>query len=87
MADRMRLRVYTPERQLADAEVTEVTAPGALGEIGVLPDHAALVTALDPGVLSYKQGGTLVRLRLGAGFAEVRDNLVTVLTDSGEPIT
>ena len=87
MADRMHLRVYTPERQLADAEVSEVIAPGALGEIGVLPDHAALVTALDQGVLSYKQGTTVTRLRLGAGFAEIKDNLITVLTESGEPIT
>ena len=86
MADRLHLRVYTPERQLADADVSEVTAPAALGEIGVLPDHAALVTALDPGVLSYKQGGTVARLQIGGGFAEVRNNVVTVLADSGEPI-
>jgi len=37
MADRLRLRVYTPERELIDAEVLEVTAQGAYGEIGVLP--------------------------------------------------
>ena len=78
--------MYTPERQLADTDVSEVTAPAALGEIGVLPDHAALVTALDPGVLSYKQGGTVTRLKLGGGFAEVRNNVVTVLADSGEPV-
>ena len=86
MADRFRLRVYTPERQLADAEVSEVTAPAVLGEIGVLPDHAALVTALEAGVVSYKADGALVRLRVGAGFAEVRDNVVTVLAESGEPL-
>ncbi len=85
MADRLRLRIATPERELADVEVREVTAPGALGEIGILPDHAALVTALDPGVLSYRQNGTVVRLAIGGGFAEVRDNVVTVLADSAEP--
>jgi F-type H+-transporting ATPase subunit epsilon len=85
MADRLRLRVYTPQRTLVDRDVREVTAQGALGQIGVLPDHAALVTALDPGMLSYRENGTVVKLSLGAGFAEVRDNVMTVLAESGEP--
>jgi len=85
MADRFRLRVYTPERELVDAEVREVTAEGAWGQIGVLPDHAALVTALEPGELVYRGEGSVVRLQLGGGFAEVRDNVMTVLADSGEP--
>ena len=84
MADRFRLRVYSPERQLVDTDVTEVTAPGAYGEIGVLPDHAALVTMLEPGTLSYKEGAKTARLAIGGGFAEVRDNVMTVLADSAE---
>ncbi len=84
MADRFRLRVYSPERELVDADVAEVTAPGAYGEIGILPDHAALVTALEPGTLSYKEGGRLTRVRIGGGFAEVRDNVMTILADSAE---
>ena len=85
MADRFRLRVYTPERELVDDDVREVTAPAAWGEIGVLPDHAALVTTLEPGVLSYRQNGKVARLAVGSGFIEVRDNVMTVLADSGEP--
>ena len=82
MADRLRLRIYTPEREVADVEVREVTAPGALGEIGVLPDHAALVTALDAGPLSYRaQDGSTVRLQITGGFAEVRENVMTVIAD------
>jgi F-type H+-transporting ATPase subunit epsilon len=86
MADRLRLRVYTPERELADREVREITAPGTLGELGILPDHAALATTLEPGVLSYRDEGGTTRLQLGGGFAEVRDNVVTVLVDTGEPL-
>ncbi len=86
MADSLRLRVYTPERQLVDDVVREVTVPGAYGQIGVLPDHAALVTLLEPGVLSYKQDAKVVRFQIGGGFAEVRDNVMTVLADSGEPV-
>ncbi len=82
----LRLRVYTPERELVDREVREVTAQSAFGEIGVLPDHAALVTALEPGVLAYRVDGEVVRLELGGGFAEVRDNVMTVLADSGDAV-
>ena len=86
MADRLRLRVYTPERELVDTDVREVTAQGAYGQIGILPDHAALVTALEPGPLSYRTDGAVQCLDLGGGFAEVRDNVVTVLADSGEAV-
>jgi F-type H+-transporting ATPase subunit epsilon len=86
MATRLKLRVYTPERELVDTEVTEVTAPGALGEIGILPDHAALVTALAPGVLAYRVAGEVTRLEIGGGFAEVRDNVVTVLATSASGV-
>ena len=84
MADRLRLRVYTPDRELVDEDVREVTAPGIWGQIGVLPDHAALVTALEPGILSYKVDGRTERVAITGGFAEVRDNVMTVLADSGE---
>lgn len=86
MADRLRLRVYTPESELVDRDVREVTAEGAWGQIGILPDHAAMVTALEPGILSFRENGRVVRLELGGGFAEVRDNVVTVLADSGGEI-
>ena len=83
MAETLRLRLYTPEHELLDADVEEVTAPGAYGEIGVLPKHAALVTTLAEGVLSYKRGGSTTRVQIGGGFAEVRDDVMTVLADSG----
>jgi len=84
MADRFRLRVYSPERELVDADVAEVTAPGAYGEIGVLPDHAALVTTLAAGTLTYKEGTRTTRLKITGGFAEMRDNVMTVLADAAE---
>lgn len=86
MADSLRLRIYTPERELFDDVVREVTAPGAYGQIGILPDHAALVTTLESGEIAYKQDGRTGRFQIGGGFAEVRDNVVTVLADSGEPV-
>ena len=84
MGDRLHLRVLTPEAELVDREVREVVAPGVWGEIGILPNPAALVTTLEEGVLVVKEDGGVSRIRIGGGFAEVRDDVVTVLADSGE---
>jgi len=85
MADQLRLVVLTPERELVDEMVLEVTAPGAYGQIGVLPNHAALVTSLEAGTLSYKTARGESRLGIEGGFAEVRDDVMTVLATGGAP--
>jgi F-type H+-transporting ATPase subunit epsilon len=85
MADRLRLVVLSPERQLVDEMVLEVTAPGAYGQIGVLPNHAALVTSLEAGILSYKTAQGEKRFNIAGGFAEVRDDVMTVLATGGAP--
>ena len=84
MADKIRLRLVTPGRLLLDEEVDEVTAPGALGEFGVLPNHIAFLTLLAPGEMSYKQGAQQTRLAIGGGYAEVLNNVMTVLADAAE---
>lgn len=84
MAETLRLRVVTPERLLLDEEVDEVTAPGTVGEFGVLPNHITFLSSLQPGRLSYKQGGQVRFLAVSGGFAEVKDNVMTILTDSAE---
>ncbi|MSQ47999.1 MAG: F0F1 ATP synthase subunit epsilon [Deltaproteobacteria bacterium] len=84
MADILRLRIVTPERQLLDEEVDEITAPGTVGEFGVLPNHVTFLSSLQPGRLLYKQRGQTQTLVVGGGFAEVSDNVMTVLADSAE---
>jgi F-type H+-transporting ATPase subunit epsilon len=84
MADTLRLRIVTPERQLLDEEVDEVTAPGTVGEFGVLPNHVTFLSSLQPGRLLYKQRGQTHTLVVGGGFAEVSDNVMTILADSAE---
>ncbi len=79
MADTLRLRLITPARFILDEEVDEVTAPGTVGEFGVLPNHITFLSSLQPGRLSYKQGGQNQSLAVSDGFAEVVDNLMTVL--------
>ena len=84
MADKITLRLVTPSRVLLDEEVDEVTAPGALGEFGVLPHHISFLTQLEPGEMSYKQGAGRSHLAIGGGYAEVLDDVMTVLADAAE---
>ncbi len=84
MAETLHLRVVTPERLLLDEAVDEVTAPGTIGEFGVLPNHITFLSSLQPGRLSYQRGGQARLLAVSGGFAEVTDNMMTVLTDSAE---
>ena len=84
MADSISLRVVTPVRLVLEEQVDELTAPGPLGQLGILPDHAALMTTLDVGQLSYRKSGANSVITLTGGYAEVLDNIATVLADAAE---
>jgi F-type H+-transporting ATPase subunit epsilon len=69
---------------MLDDVVDEVTAPGALGEFGVLPNHIAFLTLLVPGEMSYKEGTARHYLAVSGGYAEVLDDVMTVLAPAAE---
>ncbi len=80
----IRLKIITPERTFVDTDVAELTAPGMAGEFGVLPEHVTFLGGLDVGVLVYEEGGRKIRIVVEGGYAEVRDDTVTVLADHAE---
>ena len=82
----MRLEIVTAERILFEGEVDAVVVPGADGEIGVLPKHAALMTVLQPGELRYRTGDSEEQFVVTGGFVEVRGDRVSVLADAAEHI-
>jgi len=84
MADQIKLRVVTPSRLMFDEAVDEVTAVGELGEFGVLPNHISFLSTLVPGEMSYKQGANKRLLAVSGGYAEVLDNVMTVLAPAAE---
>lgn len=84
MAERLQLEVITPERRVLSETIDAVTVPGANGEIGILPMHTPLISALQTGILSYTQGGAAHRLHVSGGFVEVSEDRVTVLADTAE---
>ena len=69
---------------MLDDVVDEVTAPGALGEFGVLPNHVAFLTLWCPAGMSCTKGTTRHYLAVSGGYAEVLDNVMTVLAPAAE---
>jgi F-type H+-transporting ATPase subunit epsilon len=85
MAEKLKLELVTPYQQVLSQEVDEVTAPGTLGEFGVLPGHTPLLTTLKVGELTYRQGSNLFHVAVNWGYVEVKDDIVTVLVTTAEP--
>lgn len=81
---RLNLKVVTPVRVVVDTEADEVTLPGALGALGILPGHAPLLAALGIGELSYRTATRERYLAVQRGFVEVAADVVTVLADVAE---
>ncbi|MCX7855640.1 MAG: F0F1 ATP synthase subunit epsilon [Anaerolineae bacterium] len=79
-----RLEVVTPERQLFSGDVDSVLAPGAEGQLGILPHHAPLVSTLTVGELVARRGEEEFVFAIYGGFIQVLPNQVIVLADVGE---
>jgi F-type H+-transporting ATPase subunit epsilon len=79
------LRIITPERVILDEAVDSVSVTATDGGMGIFPKHAGMVTALDPGELTYKSSSGEESMFVAGGFAEVRGDTVRVLTAAGEP--
>ena len=77
----LRLEIVTPEAKTYSDDVDSVVIPGIEGELGVLPQHAPIITQLEPGELRVFKGGTELRLAVGEGFVEITSEKVAVLTD------
>lgn len=81
----LHLTITTPERQLVDAQVEQVSVPTALGEITILPHHIPLVAEVVPGELRLRQNGQDEFFAVAGGFVEVRQgNEVVLLADAAE---
>lgn len=81
MAEKVELEIVTPARSVYDGKADEVVLPGVEGQLGVLPGHLPLLTALDIGELIIRNDGKERRFGIEGGFAEVDRARVTVLTE------
>src|SRR5512146_3443229 len=78
------LDIVTPERRVLSVTCDEVRAPGVAGGFGVRRDHEPFMTSLEPGRLTYVEGGREHHYAVGGGFLQVADNRVIVLADTAE---
>jgi len=78
----LRLEIVTPEASIYADEVDSVVLPGHEGEMGVLPQHAPLVTLLSAGELRITKGGKQQVMAVGEGLVEVTGTSTRILTDA-----
>ncbi|AGC49820.1 F0F1 ATP synthase subunit epsilon [Lawsonia intracellularis] len=84
MEQSLHLEIISPDHTIVSDRVTYVNLPGVNGELGILPGHIPLMAALDIGKLHYQQDSKNYYVFISAGFAEVSNNKVTVLTEAAE---
>jgi F-type H+-transporting ATPase subunit epsilon len=80
----LNVRVITPDKVVWDANADEIILPSSTGQLGILVDHAPLLTALEIGVMRLKSEEKWISIVLMEGFAEVENNKVTILCNGAE---
>jgi F-type H+-transporting ATPase subunit epsilon len=80
----LKLEIATAERLVYAEDVSIVVAPGADGELAILPEHTSLLTTLKPGELRVVKDGKESLIAVSGGFMEVLSNMVTILADTAE---
>lgn len=81
----LNLCVLTPNRIVWDSEVKEIILSTNSGQIGILPDHAPIATAVDIGVLRIRLNDRWVTMALlEGGFARIVNNAITILVKDAE---
>lgn len=86
MATHLAVEIVTPERSAFSGTASEVVLPAWEGELGVYPDHDALLTLVRPGSCQVATPSGTLRYVIGRGFAEIGPTSVTILTDSCEEV-
>lgn len=80
----LNLRVLSPDQSVYDGSADEVILPSTTGQLGILPGHVSMLTALDVGVMRLRDGKDWTSIALMGGFAEVEADEVTVLVNTAE---
>jgi F-type H+-transporting ATPase subunit epsilon len=79
------IEIVTVQRVVrVETGVDVLIAPGSEGQLAILPRHAALMTTIEPGVLTFRRGTVEEDFAVTGGFMEVRNDHVTILADAAE---
>lgn len=77
----LKLRIIAPDRLVFEGDVESVTLPGTMGSFTVLNNHAPIISSLESGIIAYKGANGQVEIVVRFGFAEVRDNILSVCVE------
>nr|YP_009117681.1 ATP synthase CF1 epsilon subunit [Acorus gramineus]AJE71223.1 ATP synthase CF1 epsilon subunit [Acorus gramineus]UZC29571.1 ATP synthase CF1 epsilon subunit [Acorus calamus] len=80
----LKLCLLTPNRIIWDSEVKEIILSTNSGQIGILPNHAPIATAVDIGLLRIRLDDRWLAVALMGGFARIGNNEITVLGNDAE---
>ncbi len=80
----VKLDIVTAEKIVYSGDVDIVIAPGSEGQLGILPHHAPLMTALNAGELIARKGTEEYTMAISGGFLEVLPDRIIVLADAAE---
>ncbi len=78
------LEIVTQERKVYNEQVDTVNLPGIMGRMGILPNHAPLLTVLDFGEVIIRRNGVEEYFAIGGGIAEINPDKVIILADSAD---
>jgi F-type H+-transporting ATPase subunit epsilon len=82
----IRCEIVSQDRMVFEGDVDIIVAPGTDGEMGILPNHAPLLTTLDFGIIKVRYGGREEFFTVAGGILEVQPDIVTVLADVAENV-
>ncbi|MFL7894101.1 MAG: ATP synthase F1 subunit epsilon [Anaerolineales bacterium] len=82
----IRCEIVSQDRMVWEGDADMVVVPGSAGEMGILPNHAPLLSTIKFGFLKVKVKGTEEIFAIGGGVLEVQPNLITILADSAENV-
>lgn len=83
----LNIKIITPDKTVWDAKAEEIVLPSSTGQLGILTDHAPLLTALDIGVMRVRIQKEWIPIVLLGGFAEVENNEITILVNDAEEVS
>jgi F-type H+-transporting ATPase subunit epsilon len=77
----MNLEIISPEKIIYSGEADSVTLPGVIGMFTILNHHAPIISVLKKGMLTYKTGNSEKTMEINSGFAEVKQNVISVCVE------
>nr|YP_009731921.1 ATP synthase CF1 epsilon subunit [Gracilaria edulis]QHS70565.1 ATP synthase CF1 epsilon subunit [Gracilaria edulis]UAD85601.1 ATP synthase CF1 subunit epsilon [Gracilaria edulis] len=83
----LNIRIIAPDKTVWDASAEEIILPSSTGQLGILKGHIPLLTAIDIGVMRVRLEKEWLPIILLGGFAEVKDNNITILVNGAEEVS